>query len=117
MRSILSRSRARAVGTRPPPFAAESLEQRTLLAISFGPPAVTPSLADWPRLMATGDFNNDGRSDLAYADPAAPAASSSVYILVNGGATSARRPPRPPAGSAPSLSPSPTSTGTAMTTS
>ena len=44
----------------------------------------------WPDAVAVGDFNGDGRPDVAAADPG----SNTVSVLLNDGAWPAR--PRPP---------------------
>jgi hypothetical protein len=58
----------------------ESLEQRALLSISFLPAVQYPAGTD-PELIATADFNRDGKADLAVGD----AATGLVQVLLGRG--------------------------------
>jgi|GEM_PF-3471134 len=77
----------------------EALEQRTLL--SLGPPIVTPVGFD-PRGTVVGDFNRDGKLDLATFDVSKDGSTRVVVMLGNGDGTF-QRPVSYPAGQASSL--------------
>ena len=63
----------------------ESLEERTLLSLSFGPPVTLP-VGVGPMAIVTADLNNDGKQDIVVLNQGLPFGStSSVSALLGKG--------------------------------
>src|SRR5262249_2183635 len=63
----------------------ESLEERTLLSLSFGPPVTLP-VGVSPMAIVTADLNNDGKQDIVVLNQGSPFGStSSVSALLGQG--------------------------------
>src|SRR5262249_54939299 len=63
----------------------ESLEERTLLSLSFGPPVTLP-VGVSPMAIVTADLNNDGKQDIVVLNQGSPFGStSSVSALLGKG--------------------------------
>jgi hypothetical protein len=59
----------------------ESLEGRLLLSISFGPEPAVYNVGGGP--IAVGDFNSDGKPDLAVVDIPQSGTGGTVSVLLN----------------------------------